>query len=407
MHKCRVVITGVGLATPLGKDVDEIWNNLISSVNGISNIENEYGELEQYGVHIAGLFPDIELDLSKMCDSLGKKGNYRRFNKRDRVLLYCALKAVMSSGLQQNEMKKMGGILGTSLDFTDIFEEDTVPTKFFNSYPNILISHLAQFIPFENHAITIVNACCSGLQAMGEGFQKIRNGEEKIVLAGGIDDKLNAYCAKGFSRLGMISKSKDRNKAMRPFDKERDGFVMGQGCAMFILEEYEHALERKSDILGEIVGYGNSIDATSVADASVKGKQEAMQKAIEDAGISYGDIGYINAHGTSTISNDRAENTAIYKVFKEHTKNIIVNSTKSYIGHTFAACGPIQSFVCMKSLSTNRTHGNSNFQQADADNMLTIPKECIELLGTEYCMTNTSAIGGINTSLVFKKTDGK
>lgn len=403
MPNCRAVVTGVGLATPIGKEPDEVWNHFLSNTNGIKELGDTYQELEQYGISIAGLFPDVDGELSKLCAGLGKKTIYRKYNKRDRVLLYCTLKAILDSGLRQDEWNKMSAIIGTGMDFTDIFEPDSAPTKFFNSYPNILISHLAQYIPLEYEALTIVDACCSGLQAMGEGFRKIRSGAQKIVLAGGIDDKLNPFCARGFSRLGMVTKSGDKDSAMRPFDKERSGFVMGQGGAVFILEEYEHAKERNASIFGEIVGYGSSLEVTSIADASVEGKQRAMENAILDAGISYQDIGFVNTHGTSTVSNDRAESIAINNVFQEHTKELIVNSTKSFIGHTFAACGPIQSFVCMKSLSNLQTHGNLHFEQGEMEHVFTIPKESVKLGETEYCITNTSAVGGINASLVFKR----
>lgn len=405
----EVVVTGIGLTSALGNQKDEVWKAIISGKNGITEIPEKYKYLSKLGLRIAGVaktpnFNELSIPTKQEVNKIV------RMDKQAQMGIYAALSAVGDAGLDEKLLQDMGIIVGCGINESDKYTSlplaDRKPTWFFETYPNRLMGYLFQLLKTTGYGTTIVNACCGGMQAIGEGYRKIKHGELNTCLVGGCDDKLNETCISGFSRLNMLSKSDDATSAMRPFDKDRDGFVCGQGACMLVLENYENAVRRGAKIYGKVIGYGTVTCATSIADASYEGKLLAMKAALADAHLNYKQIEYINAHGTSTISNDQEESKAIKNVFKEKAIEIPISSTKSFLGHTFAACGALQSYICLQSLRTNLIHKNRNFRQSDESQPLNYLKENLECKDMEYCISNTSAIGGTNATLVFQKCDG-
>lgn len=407
--KHEVVITGIGVITPLGCSYEEVWQNMMSGKNGVSVFPESYYSMAEENVYVGGLCPEVSFDDITYLDKRAKR-NLQKLNRATKMAIFSGMKALADAGIDvQDDCSKLniGSILGTGTALADRYDgisfADRNPKWFLETYPNLINGYLSIYASLTGYGSTIVNACVGGTQAIGEAFKKIQYGEEEIMLAGGVDDKMSKVYASGFSRLGMSSISDDPEKACRPFDQSRDGLVMGQGACCFILESLESAKRRNVPIKGRVVGYGNAMDAKSIIETSSDGKARAMQRAIKDANIQPTDIGYISAHGTSTQNNDMEESLAIQKVFGEYATKIPISSTKSFLGHTFAACGALQTMICMKSLEEQRVHGNRNFRKTDIDLNLDYVEGIYRNVSMEYCMVNTSGLGGFNSSLVLRK----
>lgn len=401
----EVAVTGIGIISPLGSHKEEVWYALLQGENGIKPLPDAYKAFHNYGIHVLALAPQLKPENFKTVSDK-KRNKLKTADNKVIMLLHSVLEAIKDADLDIPD-HELGMILGTApntfVQYKGLDTSERAPSWFFDTYPSAAMGRVADIISLKGYANVIVNACCSGMQAIGEGFRKIRNKEETLLLVGGVDDKVNEVCAEGFSRLGMASQSIDAERASIPFDRSRNGFVIGQGACMLVIESLSHAKLRNAKILGKIAGYGAAIDSTSIADASADGKIRAMERALSDAQIGYDKIGYINAHGTSTISNDKEESNAILQVFKDRAKDIPVSSTKSLMGHTFAACGAIQSFVCLQSLADQKIHGNRNFTGGDNNCCLNYVKEKVRNVHMKYCISNTSGIGGCNATLVFQK----
>lgn len=407
--KQEVVVTGIGMVTPLGFEYEEVWNKLITGENGVRRLGRDYEEIIKHDIYVAGVSPEVSFDNFEKLDQR-KKSKLKNMNKATKMIIYSGLKALEDAGLDTAvdcEKYNIGSIIGTGTALVDRYEgisiDERNPSWFLETYPNIMNGYLSIIASLKGYGSTIVNACVGGTQAIGEAFKKIQYGEEEILLAGGVDDKLSNIYASGFSRLKMSSSSYYPEIASRPFDENRNGLVFGQGACCLVLESLDCAKKRGANVKGKIVGYGNSMDAESIIDTSSKGKAKAMRRALDDAKLEAKDIGYINAHGTSTIINDKEESLAIKEVFGEYANKIPISSTKSLIGHTFAACGVIQSFVCIKSLESQKVHGNRNFKSGDSHCNLNYVKSAHSDVKMNYCISNTSGLGGCNSSLIFKK----
>lgn len=404
-----VVISGIGMVSPLGCDYNKVWDSLVNGENGISHLTGEYVKLAKYNVHIAGRAHEFSFDELKNLDKR-HKAKLNRLNLATKMLIYSGFKALEDAKLQPIEdtiKYNIGAIIacGTSLSeqYEGISLEERNPKWFLETYPNLMLSHLSIAASLTGYGNTIVAACNGGTQAIGEGFKRIQRGEDNIILVGAVDNKLSNLHASGFSRLGMTTTSNDSNRAMRPFDQNRNGFVIGQGACILVLESLKHAKKRGIDIKGRIVGYGCALDGISITDSSCEGKIKAMRMALRDAEISSDQIGYINAHGTSTKSNDREESIAIKEIFGKKANSIPISSTKSMIGHTFAACGAIEAFVCLKSLAAQKVHVNRNFEKGDSNCNLDYVRDSARDVNMNYCISNTSGLGGYNSSIVFAK----
>lgn len=397
----RVVITGMGVVSPLGTERSEVWNNLLKGQNGIIN-SREYDErLPQWGVDVVA--PAAPFDLSTF--NLQKR-KVKKLNMETRMLFYAGLSALNHAGLsfpEETSACETGIVLGTGTamcsEYCGTEYGDRAPSWFFNTFPNLTLSHFSIAAGITGYGCTMVNACSSSTQAIGHAFQMIQAGKTNVLLAGGTENKVKAPFVSGFSRLNMTTKETDPDCASRPFDTGASGFVIGQGCAMLVLESLDHALKRGAEPLAEVVGYGASLDALSLADADKEGKVRSMKAALKDACLTPKDIQYINAHGTSTRSNDEQEARAIAELFGG--ENVLINSTKSMTGHSFAASGAIETFVCVQSLRDQKVHPTRNLKNPRRD--LNFVKNKAVKAPLIHCMNNTSGIGGINSTLILKR----
>lgn len=400
-----VVVTGMGILSSLGKSPDQVWNTLVQNQNGIQRITDIEPDLGGYGVDLVA--PAVEFDLKSFDIPRKMKRNLKIDS---RMLLYAGLSALDHAGISypaDTEKYNVGAVIGTGTalddDYRDTAFEDRTPTWFLHTFPNLLLSNLSLAAGIKGYGCTMVNACSSGTQAIGHAFQMIQSGKADIIIAGGMENKLKAPFLSGFSRLNMTTRSSDPDTASKPFDKKRDGFVLGQGGALLVLESERHARWRGAKPLAKIVGYGASLDAVSKTDANKEGKIKSMAGALRDAGLTADKIGYINAHGTSTVSNDSQESLAIKGVFGKKAYDIPVNSTKSMMGHTFAGCGAIESVVCIQSLIHQQVHPTRNFHNPSEECDLDYVPDSAREVDIEYCMNNTSGIGGYNATLIFQK----
>ncbi len=402
MKNDDVVITGMGLLSSLGNDVEGIWHKLLNLENGVKTIDQN-NALYGYGIHV--LSPCSPFDLEALLPNRKLRKSMNRVSK---MMVYTGLKALHQAGFscrEEVEALNVGAIVGTGTSLCDEYQgldyTKRNPKWFLDTYPNVHLAYLSIAAGLTGHGSTIVNACTSASQAIGSAFHMIRNGGFDILLAGGADSRISPSFLSGFSRLNMHTNAKCADSAMRPFDKDRSGFVLGEGAGMLTIERYSHALKRGATPLARIVGYGSSMDAMRITDPSEKGKLNAMLSALKDADLAAKEIGYINSHGTSTFLNDKTESKAIRLCFPDTHHKIPVNSTKSMLGHTLAASGGIESAICIKTLQEQTIHPTRNFQAGDRDCQLNIVTGQPLKQHVGYCLNNSSGIGGFNTSLIF------
>lgn len=403
MPQQKVFITGIGMLTPLGNGLAQNWESLLNSKNGVVDIGQIHPSLVGHGVHVAA--PVCHYDLSDWGVS---KKMIRSMSKQTSMLVYSGLQALQSAGLSAEQIHKMdiGAIIGTGCNALDDYPEKPEsrnPKWFFDTYPNIHLSYLSIIAGLTGFGSTIVNACTSGSQAIGLAMQRIREGHTDIMLAGGVDSKITPSSLSGFARLSMHTQSNDSKGAMRPFDADRSGFVIAEGAAVLVLESEASARIRGVEPIAEVLGIGSSMDAISLTDASAIGKRKAMQEALRDGKVNSEQVDYINAHGTSTKSNDAEESTAIKTLFRDYG-NILVNSTKSMMGHSLAASGVIEAGIVAQSLKTGIVHATLNFEQpCEMTRGLNITHTTPHEKAIEYGISNSSGVGGYNTSLLMKK----
>lgn len=405
----RVVVTGIGLFTALGNNIRQLWTSLKKGETGIKEFGKDFSQLCKSNVYGGAVteIPDFrQFKFEKRIAKIVK-----RSNKASRMAVFAGLKALTDAGvnfpldspLREHIALCVGAGSSIGERYDGIPFEERNPFWYLETYPNIGAAIIS--IAASIHGLcTNINAACTGAtQAIGNGLWLIRSGYTDIALCGGFDSKFSEPYVSGFSRLGMVSLDVDVKSAIRPFDKQRNGFVMGEGAGFMVMESYESAMKRGAEIYGEICGYGNSIDGLSLSDTSWTGKSRGMIAALQDAEISAAKIDYINAHGTGTIINDKEETRAIKSVFGDEAYRIPVNSTKSMTGHTFAACGAIETAVCFMSIKEKTVHLTRNFENGDEDCDLNyVGGESISH-NINYCMMNTSGIGGFNASLVLGK----
>lgn len=412
--KNRVVITGMGAITPIGNNVDTFWNNIKYGKCGIDNIT--YFDTTDFKIKLAAEVKDFHPE-----EYLDRK-EVRRLDKFCQFALIAAEEAVKNSGLDVNGInsERFGVIVGSGVGGIQTIEEqhkkmlDKGPNRVSPFFIPMIISNMAA----GNIAIkygakgtcsTIVTACATGTHAIGEAFHNIRNGLSDIMIAGGCEASITPLAVAGFTSLTALSNSEDPKRASIPFDKERSGFVMGEGAGIVILESLEHALERNAKIYGEIVGYGATCDAYHITSPAPNGEggARAMRLALEDGNVSISDVSYINAHGTSTPYNDKFETAAIKSVFKEGSYNIPVSSTKSMTGHLLGAAGAIEAIVCTKALEDGFIPATIGYKVKDEECDLDyVPNEGREA-ELEYAMSNSLGFGGHNSTIVLKKWSEK
>lgn len=408
--KRRVVVTGMGVVSPIGNDTNTFWESILNQTCGIDEIKSF--NTDEYKVKLAAEVKNLNEDLYFTKREL-------QFNDRFTVFARIAAKqAIQDSKLDVETInkKRLGVIIGSGIGGLASLEnasnnlKERGPSRISPYFiPMTLINLAAGQVAIDQKAqglcSSVVTACAAGTNAIGEAFHKIRDGYQDIMIAGGSEAAITPLGISGFMVMRALHTGSDKNYASIPFDENRSGFVMGEGAGILILEELEHALARKANILAEVIGYGSSCDAhhitAPIEDGS--GAAHAMVEAILDAGIQKEEIEYINAHGTSTPLNDKTETMAVKNAFGEHSKKLAMSSTKSYTGHLLGASGAIEAIICIKSLQDSYIPAtiNSKVQDALCDLDVVFGQGRKQALRT--VMSNSLGFGGHNASIIFRK----
>lgn len=409
MYK-RVVITGMGVVSPIGCGLDNFWNGIKTGKCGIDEITAF--DTEEFSVKLAAEVKDFNPN-----DYMEKK-EAKRMDRFCQFAVAASQMAMDDSGLnlKDENIKRIGVIIGSGVGGINTIETELTklhtkgPSKVSPFFIPMIISNMASglvAIKFGVQGInmSVVTACASGANAIGESFRKIQTGFCDVMIAGGSEASITPATIAGFSSMSALCTSRDKNRASIPFDNERGGFVMGEGAGMLILEEYEHAKARGAHIYSEIVGYGATCDAyhMTTPEPNGYGAAAAMLSAIEDAGIDKEEIGYINAHGTSTPYNDKFETLAIKNVFGEYAYSIPVSSTKSMTGHLIGGAGAIEAIVSSMALKEGFLPATINHMVDDPDCDLDIIPNIGRNVEISYVLSNSLGFGGHNTTLLFKK----
>ena len=405
----RVVVTGMGAITPIGLSVDEFWDSIKAQKIGFAPITKF--DTTEYKCKLAAEVKGFEAK------------NFMDFKSAKRMEAFCqfavaaAKEAMEDSGLdmEKEEPYKVGVAVGSGIGALQAMEREHKkllekgPSRVNPLLVPLMISNMAAgnvsiYFGLKGKSINVVTACATGTHSIGEAFRSIQYGEADVMVAGGTESSVTPIGIAGFSALTALSTSQDPSRCSIPFDKERSGFVMGEGAAIVILEELEHAKKRGAKIYAEVVGYGSTSDAFHITSPAEDGSgaAKAMEFAIEDAGIAKEEVTYINAHGTATHHNDLFETRAIKLLFGDHTKNIKINSTKSMIGHLLGAAGAAEFITCVKELEEGYLHATVGYQVPDEDCDLDYCKEPVEET-IRYALSNSLGFGGHNASLLVKK----
>lgn len=411
--KRRVVVTGLGAVTPIGNDVKTMWQGILDGKCGIDEIT--HFDTTDMKVKLAGEVKD--LDVKSLLD----KKAIRKMDPFIQYGLIAAKEAIQDANLNTDEVDhdRFGVVVSSGIGGIGSIESnhqkalakgfDRVSPYFI---PMTIVNLAAGNIAIEANAqglcTTPVTACAGGTNAIGDAFRNIRDGYQDIMIAGGCEASITPLGIGGFTSMKALSENSDKHRASIPFDKERSGFVMGEGAGMLLLEEYEHAKKRNAKVYCEIVGYGVSCDAHHITAPLENGEggAKAMQHALDDANISYQEIDYINAHGTSTPLNDKCETAAVKSVFKEHAEKLMMSSTKGHTGHCLGAAGAIEGVIVAKGLETNFVPPTLNYQVKDELCDLDIVENVGRHLEYTYAMSNSLGFGGHNASVIFKKYQG-
>lgn len=409
--KKRVVITGLGIISPIGTGKEEFLNSLLEGKNGISNITRF--DIDGFNTTIAGEIKDF--DPEKYIDKKEAK-------RMDRFTQYAVAASKLAIEDAEIDIEKInndrfGVILGSGIGGLETFEEQH--EKFLEKGPKrvspffipMMIGNMAAgqiSIMFKAKGVneTIVTACASSTNAIGDAFRIIQRNDSDIIITGGAEASITPMALAGFSAMKALSTNNlNPSKASRPFDKNRDGFVMGEGAGILVLEELGHALNRGAKIYGEIIGYGCTADAYHITTPAENGEgaAKAMKIALNDAGIQPSEVDYINAHGTSTSYNDMLETAAIKAVFKEHAYNLKISSIKSMTGHLLGAAGGVEACACALSISNGYIPPTINYETIDEECDLDyVPNKGI-FQDVSIALSNSLGFGGHNASIVIKK----
>lgn len=407
----RVVITGLGAITPVGLNVEESWENLKNGVSGINTIEQF--DASEFPVRIAG---EVANFVAKQ--HLDRK-EAKRLERFSQFACVAAGEAIEMSGIEitEDNCENIGVFIGSGMGSLGLIEKDTLrldkggpekvsPLMIPKVIVNMAAGNVAIKFGLKGPSHSVVSACASGTHAIGEAFRNVKHGVMDACVCGGTESTITPLGVAGFHALTALStRNDDPAKASRPFDKERDGFVMGEGAGIVVIESLEHAKQRGANILAEIVGYGATTDAyhmTSPAPGG-EGGARAMKFAIKEAGLQPEDVDYVNAHGTSTPYNDKFETMAIKSALGEHAANVAVNSTKSMTGHLLGAAGGVEAVVCVKSIFDSYLHPTINQEVADEDCDLDYVPNVGREAEVNVALSNSLGFGGHNATLCFKK----
>lgn len=405
----RVVITGMGAVTPLGNNVKDFWEGIKAGKNGIARITHFDADVQK--AKNGGEVRDFVFHDRKEA---------RRTDLYSQYGVTAAIEAMEDSGLVSGENidpdrlsvlvgSGIGGIMTLENEVQKAVEKGTVsrvsPFLVTSVIANILAGNIAIVAGATGSCISIVTACATGTQAIGESYRSIKHGYTDVVISGAAEAAFAPVCFSGFANMTALSTKEDPNRSSIPFDKERDGFVMGEGAGIVILEEYEHAVARGAKIYAEVVGYGTTCDAHHVTmplpDGT--GAAKAMEMAIKVAGIRPEEISYINAHGTGTPYNDLFETRAIKKVFGDAAYKIPVSSTKSMTGHLLGAAGVVEAIVCVNAMLDGIIPPTINLKVPDEELDLDYVPNTARKQDLTYTMSNSFGFGGHNGVIILKR----
>ena len=412
-NKRKVVVTGLGALAPNGNTVTEYWKSLISGKSGIGPIESF--DADNLSVKIAGELSNF--DVQSYFDR-------KELRKLDLFTIYHLItseEAIAHSNLnlEEEDTDRIGVIIGTGIGGIQTLENEhgvyiergqrRVSPFFVPRFiPNIASGNLAIKFGLKGPNHTIISACASGTDAIGCAARAIQYGDADVMITGGSEASITGLTISGFANIKALSTRNDSPQAAsRPFDADRDGFVLGEGAAALVLEEMEHAIKRNAPILGELAGYGATDDAFHITQPSEGGAGaiKAMDIALKDAQINANEVNYINAHGTSTPFNDKTESAAISYLFKEHASKLRVSSTKSMIGHALGASGALEAVACVKAINDSIAPPTINYENQDPECSLNYVPNKSEELTINAAMSNSFGFGGHNAVIVFKKWD--
>lgn len=405
----RVVVTGLGAITPIGLSVDEFWKGVHEQKIGFAPITKF--DATDYKAHMAaevkGFVAKEHMDFKAA----------KRMEPFSQYAVVAAREAIEDAGLDMSKEDsfRCGTAIGCGIGSLDAMEcehkkiLEKGPSRVNPIFVPLMISNMAagnvsiQF-GLQGKCTNDVTACATGTNNIGDAFRSIQYGEADVMVAGGTESSVTPCAIAGFSALTALSTSEDPEKCSLPFDKNRSGFVLGEGAGIVVLEELERAKARNAHIYAEVVGYGCSADAYHITSPleDGSGAARAMQNAIEDAGIDKNEITYINAHGTATHHNDLFETRAIKLLFGDHAKNIHVNSTKSMIGHLLGAAGAVEFIACVKELEEGYIHPTVGYETPDEEMDLDYCKEAYHEPFT-YALSNSLGFGGHNASILIRK----
>ena len=411
--KRKVVVTGLGALAPNGNNVAEYWKSLISGKSGIGPIESF--DADNLSVKIAGELSNFDVQ------SYFDRKELRKLDLFTIYHLIASEEAIAHSNLnlEKEDTDRIGVIIGTGIGGIQTLENEhgvyiergqrRVSPFFVPRFiPNIASGNLAIKFGLKGPNHTIISACASGTDAIGCAARAIQYGDADVMITGGSEASITGLTISGFANIKALSTRNDSPQAAsRPFDVDRDGFVLGEGAAALVLEEMEHAIKRNAPILGELAGYGATDDAFHITQPSEGGAGaiKAMYIALKDAQINTNDINYINAHGTSTPFNDKTESAAISYLFKEHASKLRVSSTKSMIGHALGASGALEAVACVKAINDSIAPPTINYENQDPECSLNYVPNKSEELTINAAMSNSFGFGGHNAVIVFKKWD--
>jgi len=415
MHENRVVITGLGIISSVGNDVATFWQALKEGKSGVGPLTTF--DASKFDSRVAG---EVKGFNPALGDIDFKEA--RRTARFVQYALVAAKQAIVSSGLDldKGNKERFGVLIGSGIGSLHTIEEEhkiflTKGPSRLSPFliPMLIVNEASGLVAikygFKGPNSCVATACASGSHAIGDAFRIIERGDADVMITGGTESCIVATSLGGFCALKALSKKNDfPQKASRPFDKERDGFVMAEGCGLVVLESLEHAKKRNAPIIAEIIGFGMTCDAYHITapDPEGEGAGRAMKLALADARLNPEDVDYINAHGTSTKLNDKIETFSMKRAFGAHAKKVMVSSTKSMTGHALGAAGGMEFVVCCLSIRDGIVHPTINYEHPDPECDLDYVPNVSRKAEVKVCMSNSLGFGGHNASLIVKKFTG-
>ena len=409
----RVVITGLGAITPIGKNVEETWEGIENKKCGIDKIS--LFDASDFKTSLAAEVKDFD------ASNYFEVKQARRLDRSSQFAIIAAREAFKDSQIteENTNLENVGIFVSSGIGGLKTIQEQC-ETNCLKSHSrvspmfipmaivNMPAGNVSIALGLKGESTSIVTACASSTQAIGEAYRTIKHGYEDCILAGGTEASICEIGIAGFENMKALSFAEDKNRASIPFDKERNGFVMGEGAAILVLEELEHAKKRNAKIYAEIIGYGASSDAYHITSPCPDGEggARAMERAISDANIKPEDIDYINAHGTSTHLNDLTETMAVKKALGDASKKVMISSTKGNIGHLLGAAGAAEAIICAKAIENSIVPPTINYKEKDEECDLDIVPNEVRKQDLNIVMSNSLGFGGHNASIILKKYEG-